>query len=130
MSTRCLIGRENSDRTIDYIYCHYDGYIDGVGKDLVENYNNPKKVDELIALGDLSCLGTTPEATGEYTDDTRYCISYKELGEDSTEARTVQNLAEFLNVHLCQQYIYLYRNIENKHRWYIFTDLENVTDGK
>lgn len=128
MSTRCLIGRENADRTIDYIYCHHDGYISGVGEDLVNHYNNSKKVDELISLGDLSCLGTTPQATGEYTDDTKYCISYKELGEDNTEAKQVQNLSEFLDVRLGQQYIYLYRNIENRHRWYIFTELENTTD--
>ena len=34
MATHSLIGLENTDGTIDYIYCHFDGYASGVGKKL------------------------------------------------------------------------------------------------
>lgn len=56
MATRSLIGIVNEDKTVDVIYCHYDGYPTGVGKMLVEHYNTEEKVRELIALGNLSSI--------------------------------------------------------------------------
>lgn len=62
MSTRSRIGiiREaNADRmVIESIYCHFDGYPEGVGQTLIDHWTDPKKVNRLIALGDLSSLGT------------------------------------------------------------------------
>ncbi len=34
MSTRCLIGRKVDNNKVEYIYCHHDGYLDGVGETL------------------------------------------------------------------------------------------------
>jgi hypothetical protein len=56
MSTRSLIAGIQPDKTIKSIYCHFDGYLDGVGKKLYENYMDPVKVNELLALGDMSSL--------------------------------------------------------------------------
>jgi hypothetical protein len=39
------------------IYCHWDGYPEGVGKTLKEHYTDPAKIAALIALGDISSLG-------------------------------------------------------------------------
>lgn len=61
MSTRCLIGVEYEDKTIRFIYCHSDGYIDGVGKTLKENYTDPDIVESLLSLGNISSLGRIPE---------------------------------------------------------------------
>jgi hypothetical protein len=41
------------------IFCHWDGYPEHVGKMLKEHYNTPKKVEELISLGDIDCLYET-----------------------------------------------------------------------
>ncbi len=38
------------------IYCHWDGYPEGVGVTLLAHYNDEKKVSELISLGDVSNL--------------------------------------------------------------------------
>jgi hypothetical protein len=57
MATRSLIGKLNSDNTVDYIYCHWDGYLEHNGRILHEHYNTLEKVDALLALGDLSSLG-------------------------------------------------------------------------
>jgi hypothetical protein len=35
MATRSNIAIENQDRTVSSIYCHFDGYIDEVGKNIV-----------------------------------------------------------------------------------------------
>ena len=57
MSTRSSISIKNSDGTFTGICCHFDGYPSGNGKILLEHYTEEAKVQELIALGDLSSLG-------------------------------------------------------------------------
>lgn len=58
MSTRSRIGIENQETgKVWSVYCHYDGYLEGVGQTLIDHYKDREKVDELIALGDLSALG-------------------------------------------------------------------------
>ena len=48
MSTRCRIGIENKDGTITSIYCHHDGYLEGVGEILVNHYKNEEKIRKLM----------------------------------------------------------------------------------
>ena len=55
MSTRSTIALSTKDG-YKSIYCHYDGYLAGVGTMLVKHYNTQEKVEELIALGSLSSL--------------------------------------------------------------------------
>jgi hypothetical protein len=61
MATRSRIGIMNTDGTIESVYCHFDGYLTGVGRILYEHYKDEDKVRELINLGDMSSLGTTTE---------------------------------------------------------------------
>ena len=49
MSTRSEIARINSDGTVNEMYCHFDGYFSGVGKDLINRCNDQKKVDLLFS---------------------------------------------------------------------------------
>lgn len=67
MATRSIIAVKNDDESYDAIYCHWDGYPDGVGKTLRENYNTLLKAHELIGRGDLSSLGTSLEASQFFT---------------------------------------------------------------
>jgi len=57
MSTRSTIAVEYQDGSVDQVYCHFDGYLEGVGKTLLEHYTNPIKVMSLMNLGDISILG-------------------------------------------------------------------------
>lgn len=58
MSTRSLIGiYREEEKMVEYIYCHFDGYLDGVGKLLEEHYQTQDKIERLIAGGDISYLG-------------------------------------------------------------------------
>ena len=68
MATRSRIAIENQDGTVTSIYCHWDGYISGVGETLFENYHSVK-TEQLIALGDLSSLGKTLEDTVAFSRD-------------------------------------------------------------
>lgn len=69
MSTRSYIGIENKDGTIEYVYCHYDGYLSGVGSTLLENYIAEEEVRELIGGGDLSQLGGGVKQSTYYARD-------------------------------------------------------------
>lgn len=57
MSTRSRIGIENADGTVTSIYCHWDGYPAHNGRILVEHYKTEAKINKLMKLGSLSCLG-------------------------------------------------------------------------
>jgi len=69
MGTRSTIGMLNDNGSIDYIYSHWDGYFDGVGKMLHSHYNDTNKVAELLSYGDLSSLEPTIADTTFYGRD-------------------------------------------------------------
>ena len=86
MSTRSRIAIENQDGTVQSIYCHFDGYISGVGKTLFNHYDR-EKLEKLIELGDISSLDESTE------DTVAYC---RDRGEDfhSTGYLNVEGLFE------------------------------------
>ena len=43
---------------VESIYCHFDGYPEGVGQTLLDHWTDEKKINRLVALGDLSSLGS------------------------------------------------------------------------
>lgn len=57
MGTRSMIAIENPhSKAVKSIYCHWDGYLEHNGAILEKHYSNSPKVNNLIALGDLSSL--------------------------------------------------------------------------
>ena len=90
MATRSYIGITNSDTSVDYIYCHYDGYPEHNGEILTEHYSNTSRVKSLLELGDLSVLG---KFFGEKQDfDKRVvdtCLAYgRDRNEPNTSAKS------------------------------------------
>jgi len=69
MSTRCLITKQTEKGKYKTIYCHFDGYISGVGAVLDANYDTKEKVDGLLSLGDISSLCETLAETREKAYD-------------------------------------------------------------
>lgn len=69
MATRSRIAIEKQDGTVESIYCHFDGYVNGVGQTLQNHYSTREKMEKLIELGDISSLGDTPEETVAYHRD-------------------------------------------------------------
>jgi hypothetical protein len=98
MGTRSSIGIKSEDGTIKAIYCHWDGYLEGVGTGLVQNYNTKAKAEELINLGGFSSLHETLEETkaGAY-------------GTESDKARTFTDEKDLLeNFNAGEEFFYLY----------------------
>ena len=98
MSTRSRIAIENQDETVTSIYCHFDGYISGNGETLQTNYSNREKVEQLIALGDISSLKSDIDETIAY---------HRDRGEDLNQHQH-KDVEEFF--------------VDNMHRYgYLFT---------
>ena len=86
MATRSYIGKLNPDNTVSYIYCHYDGYPEHNGVILQEHYSTPFKVDQLLALGDLSVLAEEIGDKQDFNDyvnrNRNWCLAYgRDRGE-------------------------------------------------
>ena len=79
MGTRSMIGIENPNtKAVKAIYCHWDGYLEHNGAILNEHYSASPKVNNLIALGDLSSLRAE---IGE-----KHAFSQFDLPKDEVEA--------------------------------------------
>lgn len=72
MSTNALIGKYENGK-VRSIYCHHDGYLEGVGTLLYKHYRDADKLDRLIDLGGISSLGRNIEAP---TAVKKYGFSY------------------------------------------------------
>lgn len=53
MSTRSNIAVQRKDGTVHSVYCHFDGYLEGVGAALLKDHNSEGAAEALVALGDL-----------------------------------------------------------------------------
>lgn len=115
MATRSRIGIENENGTITSIYCHWDGYPDGVGATLKEHYSNTQKIKMLLNLGDISILGehvaTMDEHTFENPKQGVTVAYHRDRGEEKNEARTDMSIEQFKN-RLDENYGYVYTKDE------------------
>lgn len=57
MSTNSMIGILKPDGRVTAIYCHYDGYLSGVGAMLAQFWNNEEKINSLLTAGNIVSLG-------------------------------------------------------------------------
>lgn len=141
MSTRASIAMIQSDGTIRAIYNHWDGYPEGVGKILIENYTTPALITKLLDLGDISSLGASPEPseltrrfgfdgtlTSEFnklnrTEQTRleaedrtHTLAYgRDRNESDTAAIIYKSIAEWYR-HAHEEYNYLFKDGQ----WYLY----------
>ena len=99
MSTRSRVGIMFKDGSIKSAYVHHDGYLSGVGQELLDNYQDPDDVWDLIQPGDMSVLGDN---------------YYHDRGEDweSVKPRRHDNIEDFndwiADAPSCEEYVYLY----------------------
>jgi len=106
MSTRSGIAI-SEDGVIKAIYCHSDGYLEYNGSILNQFYQDSAKVNDLIALGDLSVLGATIgeiidfNARMEYDPATHFakqCRFYgRDRGEKGCEFKVFQSRKDFID---------------------------------
>jgi len=112
MSTRSNIAIEDpKTKKVKVIYVHSDGYPYGVGKCLVDHYNNPELAKLLFNYGDASYLGDTIEECSFYGRD---------WDRDITPAKTYRNEYMYMadmrgDIHI--EYLYIFKD----NRWHVST---------
>lgn len=126
MGTRSMIAIENPhSKAVKSIYCHWDGYLEHNGSLLEKHYPNSPKVNNLIALGDLSSLGSQigeahpfsphtsaeDKAAYEAAKDAGYCTFYtRDRGEDAPYKffPSIKEAIAYYDGSWCE-YFYLFR---------------------
>ena len=114
MATNAFIGfKENN--SITYIYNHSDGYLEYLGKMLIEHYNSEKQAKALVSLGDVSVVKEklAPEEGTIHTFDNRQedvSVFYsRDRGENWDDIKPILiNNTVFENPDYTIVYIYVY----------------------
>lgn len=119
MSTRSTIEIQRTDGSRQRIYAHWDGYLSHNGHILYHKYDTAEKVEALIALGNISSLGDTPDECIAYhrdgyedlkfwENDEQYNYSFNEKTGiwtvrfmDSNHVRVEMPLGEALEKYKC-----------------------------
>lgn len=123
MSTRSRIGLMLEDGTIKHSYCQHDGYPEGVGYTLVQNYSDIDKVKELLSFGDMSCLEEKIHPSGihnfEIYEKDVTLFYGRDRGDSDAHAK-VTSMEEFESIKFnsCIEYLYLF----SEGKWF-FKDL-------
>lgn len=70
MSTRSMIGVVDNAGQVSAVYCHFDGYLEGVGRTLAESWNSKEDAMRLIIGGGcMRALGDTLETCDFFEND-------------------------------------------------------------
>lgn len=118
MSTRSAIGIKHGDR-IKAVYCHFDGYLGHVGRALNTYYQDSIKVNKLISLGDMSCIGADIGDEHDFNQRNEYladgigreCTFYsRDRQEEGVEFKSFDSEAAFMDYYdgCGCEYYYLY----------------------
>jgi len=119
MGTRSTIAIKHGER-IKAIYCHWDGYVEGVGATLLENYDSTK-ANFLVALGNVSSLQAEIGEQHAFSKfDTPgievpvhnkdWCTFYgRDRGEQGQEFKSFASEAEWMEhyEHMGAEYFYI-----------------------
>ena len=114
MATRSNIGIRETDGIVHTIYSHWDGYPSSVGGLLLKHYASESAVRALLALGDISSLGTTLETTVAY---------HRDRGEPKAEPHTFAPGSRVRE----NDYAYVWDVNENRWYWCDETELKPLT---
>jgi len=104
MSTRSNIAIQKPDGTILSIYVHSDGYPDGVGQMLIDNYPTYGSSLRLFEHGDCSSLGSTLEECSFYGRDWQ-----REL-DPATVHKNYDKFKTFYSGDVFIEFVYLFRD--------------------
>ena len=125
MGTRSMIAIQNPySKDVRAVYCHWDGYLEHNGSILNKHYSNSAKVNNLIALGDLSSLrpeigekhtfsrldSTLPEAEYEALYGNMCTFYTRDRGEDAPFKvfPTLAKAQDYFEGSWCE-YLYVYK---------------------
>lgn len=124
MSTRSYIAKQISEDLYLTIYCHHDGYLSYNGALLLDYYNTPEKVDELLKLGNLSLLAENLHPNPEYPHAFDYdkrqdgvTVAYGRDRGDKDVTATEMTMAQLDDPDNWTAYVYIFTQ-ENEWKYF------------
>ena len=105
MATRSFISRFNPETEMyESIYCHWDGYPQGVGVTLRDNYSYGDSPAVLMKFGDISSLKPTLFETMKE--------AYKLRGDSDVDAKIFRFMSEMMEYYrnMSCEYGYIWRD--------------------
>ena len=122
MATRARIGIKQKSGRIIASYQHWDGYPGGLGFNLCENWEDPKKVTQAIKLGDSSKWHTIIGEKIDFDDrsnpmqDVQNVYYGRDRGEKDCGYKIYKDEAEYIEngFRSGEQYVYLMKVDGNK----------------
>ena len=124
MGTRSMIAIQNPySKQIRAVYCHWDGYLEHNGAILQKHYSASPKVNNLIALGDISSLrpeigekhdfsrldSTLPEKEYEALYGNMTTYYGRDRGETGTEFKVFDTLNKACDHYTWSDYFYVFK---------------------
>ena len=134
MGTRSTIALEFADKSVEQVYCHWDGYLEHNGQILLKHYSNPFILRDLIDLGDISSLKPTigtKHAFSQFELRAEEVAGYKLLtenmttfygrdrGETGADKKSFVDFQDYLAHHQYEEYDYILRNVNGKATWFV-----------
>lgn len=114
MSTRsniCFLDKEGKEQVV---YCHFDGYLTGIGQILLKHYDTEEKVKKLLSGGSISSI-----------DDSGSADYYASRGEELKvyDISSEEEAKDLIGVFI--EYVYMFKN----GKWF-YIDGEDVKNFK
>ena len=113
MSTNAYICLEFDDNHIEYIYNHFDGYIEHLGKVLFNFFKTKYDVQKLLELGDASFIEYKFYSLEEILKNSEFYHRDRNEDWDEVKSKICNSRNDIPNI----DYTYLFSNGE----WYIST---------
>ena len=144
MATRARIGIKQKSGRIIAAYQHWDGYPGGLGYNLCENWEDPKKVTEAIKLGNSSKWQTIIGDKIDFDDrnnpmhQVQNCYYGRDRGEKDVGYKIYKDEEEYIanGFRSGEQYVYLLKDTGDKNylgkpkfTWY-YVESRYTSEGK
>jgi len=117
MSTPAYVGKVSADgNTVKFIYVHWDGYVDDVGYELLDNYTDEADLDALLEEGNHSTIAGRVESYRSMKRGPDEC----EPGVCSIEEFTTERCTDQNYTYLWKDGVWIYTEC-HRNAWQILT---------
>jgi hypothetical protein len=109
MATSCVIGYVDENNEITATRCNFDGYLTGIGEELIKFFNDEKLAKRIVNSGEIRCIDERLSDSGKVEDMVEYYPSSSNTYPTSHEA--IQNVYDEY------QLIYMYIFMDGEWRY-------------
>ena len=122
MATRSYIGVEHKDKSILAVYCHWDGYPEHLGLQLVTHWNSVQKAYRLLEYRGISSIDGKRVKALSGSDTTTVYVNLKEFLKDGLKGGI-----EYLYLYSNGHWYFAGKETKNRKFWKLESYLDTLT---